>query len=53
MDNLALIESFSEFKDEKNIDRITLMAIVEESLKNVLRKKYGEDSRNSFSRKNF
>ncbi len=43
MDNLALIESFSEFKDEKNIDRITLMAIVEESLKNVLRKKFGDD----------
>ncbi len=43
MDNLALIESFTEFKDEKNIDRITLMAIVEESLKNVMRKKYGDD----------
>ncbi len=43
MDNQALIESFSEFKDEKNIDRITLMAILEESLKMVLRRKYGSD----------
>ncbi len=43
MDNQGLIESFSEFKDEKNIDRITLMAILEESLKMVLRRKYGSD----------
>lgn len=43
MDNLALIDSFAEFKDEKNIDRITLMAILEEALKTVLRKKYGSD----------
>lgn len=43
MDNHALIESFAEFKDEKNIDRITLMAILEEALKTVLRKKYGSD----------
>lgn len=43
MDNQALIESFVEFKDEKNIDRITLMAILEDSLKVVLRKKYGSD----------
>ncbi|CAI9428717.1 Transcription termination/antitermination protein NusA [Candidatus Ornithobacterium hominis] len=43
MDNQALIESFIEFKDEKNIDRITLMAILEDSLKLVLRKKYGSD----------
>ncbi|MFV0304374.1 MAG: transcription termination factor NusA [Moheibacter sp.] len=43
MDNIALIESFGDFKDEKNIDRITLMAILEESLQSVLRKKYGSD----------
>ncbi|MEJ2163399.1 MAG: transcription termination/antitermination protein NusA [Robiginitalea sp.] len=30
MENLALIESFSEFKDDKFIDRVTLMAILEE-----------------------
>lgn len=43
MDNQALIESFAEFKDEKNIDRITLMAILEEALKTVLKKKYGSE----------
>lgn len=43
MDNRALIESFAEFKEEKNIDRATLMAILEDALKVVLRKKYGSD----------
>lgn len=43
MDNLALIESFGDFKDDKNIDRITLMKIIEETLQSVLRKKYGSD----------
>ena len=43
MDNHALIDSFAEFKDEKNIDRITLMAILEEALKTVLKKKYGSE----------
>ncbi|TDM00050.1 MAG: transcription termination/antitermination protein NusA [Flavobacteriaceae bacterium] len=43
MDSLALIESFGDFKDEKNIDRITLMAILEESLTSVLKKKFGSE----------
>src|SRR5690625_1378667 len=43
MDNIALIESYGDFNDEKNIDRITLMAILEESLQAVLRRKYGSD----------
>ncbi|WP_417885222.1 transcription termination factor NusA [Zunongwangia sp.] len=43
MENLALIESFSEFKDDKLIDRVTLMAILEEVFRNALKKKYGED----------
>lgn len=38
-----MINSFSEFKEEKNIDRITLMAILEEALQGVLRRKYGSD----------
>ena len=29
MENIALIESFSEFKDDKLIDRVTLMATLE------------------------
>ncbi|SFB69544.1 transcription termination/antitermination protein NusA [Zunongwangia sp. SCSIO 43204] len=43
MENLALIDSFSEFKDDKLIDRVTLMAILEDVFRNALKKKYGED----------
>ncbi len=43
MENLALIESFSEFKDEKLIDRVTLMVILEEVFRNTLKRKYGSD----------
>ena len=43
MENLALIDSFSEFKDDKFIDRVTLMAILEDVFRNALKKKYGSD----------
>jgi len=43
MENLALIESFSEFKDDKFIDRVTLMAILEDVFRNALKKKFGSD----------
>ena len=43
MDNLSLIESFSEFKDEKYIDRVTLMSILEEVFRNTLKRKFGDD----------
>lgn len=43
MENLALIESFSEFKDDKLIDRVTLMAILEDVFRNALKKKFGDD----------
>lgn len=43
MENIALIDSFSEFKDDKLIDRVTLMAILEDVLRNALKKKYGDD----------
>lgn len=43
MENLALIESFSEFKDDKFIDRVTLMVILEEVFRNTLKRKYGND----------
>ncbi|MCK4561852.1 MAG: transcription termination/antitermination protein NusA, partial [Flavobacteriaceae bacterium] len=43
MENIALIESFSEFKDEKSIDRVTLMAILEEVFRSALKRKYGSD----------
>jgi N utilization substance protein A len=38
MENLALIDSFSEFKDDKLIDRVTLMAILEDVFRNALKK---------------
>ncbi len=43
MENIALIESFSEFKDDKLIDRVTLMAILEDVFRNALKKKFGSD----------
>lgn len=43
MENIALIDSFSEFKDDKLIDRVTLMAILEEVFRNALKKKFGSD----------
>ncbi|WP_303318678.1 transcription termination factor NusA [Flavivirga abyssicola] len=43
MENIALIESFSEFKDDKLIDRVTLMAILEDVFRSALKKKYGDD----------
>jgi N utilization substance protein A len=43
MENIDLINSFSEFKDDKFIDRVTLMAILEEVFRAALKRKYGED----------
>ena len=43
MENSALIDSFAEFKDDKNIDRVTLMGIIEDVFRNMIVKKYGSD----------
>jgi len=43
MENLALIDSFAEFKEDKNIDRVTLMGIIEDIFRNMIVKKYGSD----------
>ena len=43
MENTALIDSFAEFKDDKNIDRVTLMGIIEDVFRNMIVKKYGSD----------
>jgi len=43
MENIALIESFSEFKEDKSIDRVTLMAILEDVFRAALKRKYGSD----------
>ncbi len=41
MDHSVLIESFSEFKEFKSIDRPTMTSILEDVFRNMLRKKYG------------
>lgn len=43
MDNLNLIDTFSEFKELKNIDRPTMMSILEDVFRNMLVKMYGSD----------
>jgi len=43
MDTSAIIESFLEFKDEKNIDRITLMGLLKKAFQGLLIKQYGTD----------
>jgi N utilization substance protein A len=43
MASINLIEAFQEFKDAENIDRPTLMRVVEDVFKTLLRKKYGGD----------
>lgn len=43
MENIALIESFSSFKDDKMIDRVTLMAILEDVFRSALKRKFGSD----------
>jgi N utilization substance protein A len=43
MASINLIEAFAEFKDAENIDRPTMMKVVEDVFKTLLRKKYGSD----------
>ena len=43
MKTLDLIDSFSEFKEFKNIDRETLMHILEEIFRSALAKRYGTE----------
>lgn len=43
MNSIELVESFSEFKDFKNIDRPTMMRVLEDVFRTLLRKKYESD----------
>jgi len=43
MARINLIESFQDFKEAENIDRPTLMKVLEDVFKTLLRKKYGSD----------
>ncbi len=43
-DGLNLVASFSEFKEFKNIDRATMMRVLEDVFRNILKKKYGQEA---------
>jgi N utilization substance protein A len=43
MNSLNLIESFTEFKEFKSIDRQTMMHVLEDVFRSILKKKYGTD----------
>jgi len=43
MHSLGLIDSFSEFKEFKNIDRATMQRVLEDVFRSMLRKRYGTD----------
>ena len=40
---VSMIETFQEFKETKNIDRTTLVSVLEESFRNVIAKMFGSD----------
>ena len=40
---ISLIDTFSEFKDTKNIDRTTMVSVLEESFRSVIAKMFGTD----------
>lgn len=42
-EQMSMIDTFREFKADKDIDRTTLVSVLEESFRNVLAKKYGSD----------
>ena len=42
-EQISMIDTFREFKDKKNIDRTTLVSVLEESFRNVLAKIFGSD----------
>lgn len=43
MENINLIDTFSEFKDMKSIDRVTMMSVLEDVFRGMLVKNYGTD----------
>ena len=42
-ETISLVDTFKEFKETKNIDRTTLMSVLEESFRNVIAKIFGSD----------
>jgi len=48
MESVSLIDSFEEFKEFKDIDRVTLMNILENVFRSTIKKKYGDDENFDF-----
>src|SRR5690606_27396542 len=48
MESVNLIDSFEEFKEFKDIDRVTLMNILENVFRSTIKKKYGSDDNFDF-----
>ena len=48
MESVNLIDSFEEFKEFKDIDRVTLMNILENVFRSTIKKKYGDDDNFDF-----
>ena len=42
-ETISLIDTFAEFKETKNIDRATLVSVLEESFRSVIAKLFGSD----------
>ena len=42
-ETISMVDSFSEFKELKNIDKTTMISVLEESFRNVLAKMFGSD----------
>ena len=42
-ETISLIDTFSEFKELKNIDRTTMVSVLEESFRSVIAKMFGTD----------
>ena len=45
MKNINLIDTFTEFKELKNIDRVTMMSVLEDVFRSVLIKQFGSDEK--------
>ncbi len=43
MENINLIDTFAEFKELKNIDRVTMMSVLEDVFRSVLIRQFGTD----------
>ena len=47
VETVSLIDTFSEFKELKNIDRTTMVSVLEESFRSVIAKMFGTDRKST------